>query len=321
MTLTTHHLTRRYGSRLAVDDVSFEVERGRLTGFVGANGAGKTTVMRMILGVLSPTSGSVTLDGVELDQKTRRSFGYMPEERGLYPKMPLREQMIYFARLHGLSPTQAATNSDALLETLNLASRASDPIENLSLGNQQRAQVAVSLVHQPTALILDEPFSGLDPMAVDTILSVLAQHAARGIPVLLSSHQLDLIERLCDDLVIISDGKLVAAGSIEELRKEFNRGQHQLSAQTDLRWLAEWAGQHHPSIMKSLNVTGDGAHGSTLSFQVDEDSAQSDEALRQLLVEALSVGPIKSFGPVSAPLSEIFREVVEDRDPVTEEAA
>lgn len=213
MTLTTHHLSRRFGDRLAVDNASFSVERGRLTGFVGANGAGKTTVMRMILGVLAPSAGTVTLDGVELDQPTRRSFGYMPEERGLYPKMALREQMIYFAQLHGLSKMRAAANSDKLLERLNLTDRAKDPIENLSLGNQQRAQVAVSLVHSPTALILDEPFSGLDPMAVDVILSVLTENARRGIPLLLSSHQLDVVERLCDDLVIISEGQILAAAA------------------------------------------------------------------------------------------------------------
>lgn len=336
MALQTHHLSRRFGDRLAVDDASFRIERGRLTGFVGANGAGKTTVMRMILGVLAPSAGTVTLDGVALDQTTRRSFGYMPEERGLYPKMPLREQMLYFAQLHGLNKHQAAHNSDDLLETLGLTERAKDPIESLSLGNQQRAQVAVSLVHHPAALILDEPFSGLDPMAVDVILSVLTQNASRGIPVLLSSHQLDVVERLCDDIVIISDGRIVAAGSIAALRQEFNRGQYRIETSQDLTWVVHNPGVTDVSVsnqdvpygeaaLPSARRRVSGRIGGAAALAGDQIPpysphstatfrADSDAAAQRVLSEAVGRGPVASFGPVTTPLAEIFREVVEIRD-------
>ncbi|WP_099332640.1 ABC transporter ATP-binding protein [Actinomyces minihominis] len=320
MALQTHGLSRRFGDRLAVDNASFSVERGRLTGFVGANGAGKTTVMRMILGVLAPSAGTVTLDGIELDQATRRSFGYMPEERGLYPKMPLREQMVYFAMLHGLSKTEATAASDRLLETLDLTERAKDPIENLSLGNQQRAQVAVSLVHQPTALILDEPFSGLDPMAVDVILSVLTQHAERGIPLMLSSHQLDVVERLCDDLVIISGGKILAAGSIEGLRQEYSKNMYALSAPHDLSWLAAVPGVTQADVVAvEGNWERPASQSVTLTLSGSDDEQQT--LLRRIIADLVARGPLISVGPVNTPLTEIFRDVVAGTNHDAEESA
>ena len=211
--LSVHNLTRSFGSRRVVDDVSFDVGRGRLTGFVGGNGAGKTTTMRMILGVLRPDSGSVTLDGTPIGESALHGFGYMPEERGLYPKMEIGEQLTYLARLHGIDKTTAQQRGDDLLERLGLIERRRDKLESLSLGNQQRVQVAAALVHDPDVLVMDEPFSGLDPLAVDEVVAVIAEHAARGVPVLFSSHQLDVVERLCDDLVIIADGQVKAAGS------------------------------------------------------------------------------------------------------------
>lgn len=211
-------VTKSYGTRQVLTDVSFVVGDGRMIGFVGANGAGKTTTMRIILGVLSPDSGTVLIDGAPVTASDRRRFGYMPEERGLYPKMKVAEQLVYLARLHGLSPACARHNTAALLEQLGLEARATDTVESLSLGNQQRAQIAAALVHDPEFLVLDEPFSGLDPLAVEVVMSVLAGYAAQGAPVLFSSHQLDIVERLCDDLVIIADGEVRAAGSRDSLR-------------------------------------------------------------------------------------------------------
>jgi ABC-2 type transport system ATP-binding protein len=211
--LELHDLTKRYGDRLALDGVTFAVGDGRLTGFVGGNGAGKTTAMRIVLGVLAADSGTVTVDGAAVTAADRRRFGYMPEERGLYPKMRVLEQTVYLARLHGWTPAAARRNATELLERLGLGERLDDTVESLSLGNQQRAQIAAALVHRPEVLVLDEPFSGLDPMAVETVQSVLADAAAQGAPVLFSSHQLDVVERLCDDLVIIADGRIRAAGS------------------------------------------------------------------------------------------------------------
>lgn len=288
-----------------MDDVSFEVRDGRLTGFVGANGAGKTTVMRMILGVLTPNAGQVTKDGVPLTEAMRRTFGYMPEERGLYPKMKVHEQLIYFAQLHGLSKEESAKNAADLLDVLGLAERGNDPVETLSLGNQQRAQVAVSLVHGPSALVLDEPFSGLDPMAVDVILSVLEANASRGIPVLLSSHQLDVVERLCDDIVIISGGRIVAQGSIADLQRLHSKGLHRLV----LRGPADWL-QAHKGV-EVVETRADEAAGTTAALlRLDEGAHPGID--QQLLRSALDEGQVLAFTPETVRLSAIFKEAVAD---------
>lgn len=163
MTIQVRQISKSFGSLKALDNVSFDVTPGRLTGFVGGNGAGKTTTMRIILGVLSQDSGTVLTNGTPLAAGHRSAFGYMPEERGLYPKMKVREQLVYLARLHGLSREVATANADALIERLELGHRAGDPVEQLSLGNQQRAQVAAALVHEPDFLVLDEPSPGWIP--------------------------------------------------------------------------------------------------------------------------------------------------------------
>ena len=187
-------------------------------GFVGANGAGKTTTMRIAMGVLETDTGDVLWKGDKLTSSGRAGFGYMPEERGLYPKMKIAAQIAYFGELHGMRPTDAKRAAGEWLDRLGLADRHNDFVQDLSLGNQQRVQLAVALVHDPTMLVLDEPFSGLDPIAVDTMASVLQDRSAAGVPVIFSSHQLELVERLCNTVGIISDGKIVAAGSVKQLR-------------------------------------------------------------------------------------------------------
>src|SRR6478609_8367972 len=186
-------LTRTFGQVRAVDGVSFTVPPGLLTGFVGGNGAGKTTTMRMIMGVLAPTSGEVLWAGRPISAGDRRTFGYMPEERGLYPKQPVLDQLVYLGRLRGLSTAQARTSVLSHLERLGLADRSRDHVEKLSLGNQQRVQIIAALMGRPKGLVLDEPFSGLDPQAVDSMADLLREHTSRGVPVLFSSHQLDLV--------------------------------------------------------------------------------------------------------------------------------
>ncbi|MDA0184897.1 ATP-binding cassette domain-containing protein [Solirubrobacter phytolaccae] len=209
-------LTRRFGDRVALDGVSFSVEPGQMFGFVGPNGAGKTTTMRIIMGVLAPDAGEVRWNGAPLSFGVRSRFGYMPEERGLYPKMRVHRQLSYMAALHGVEdPDGAATR---WIERLGLTERAEDRVEQLSLGNQQRVQLAAALVHEPELLVLDEPFSGLDPVGVDVLSGVLLDYARTGVPVVFSSHQLDLVERLCEAVAIIKDGRLVASGTVEDLR-------------------------------------------------------------------------------------------------------
>src|SRR6266545_7351132 len=211
-------LSKRYGSVVALREASFDVRAGELFGFVGSNGAGKTTAMRIALGVLAADSGIVWWDGAPITMETRRHIGYMPEERGLYPKMKVGEQLIYLARLHGLPATAARRSVDEWTERLGVAGRLGDEVQKLSLGNQQRVQLAAALVHNPSILVLDEPFSGLDPVAVDVMSKVLLDKAAEGIPVVFSSHQLDLVERLCHRVGIIRSGQMVAVGTVDELR-------------------------------------------------------------------------------------------------------
>jgi ABC-2 type transport system ATP-binding protein len=216
--LELRDLARRYGDVVALDGISFSVGRGQMFGFVGPNGAGKTTAMRIVLGVLAADRGEVAFDGRPVDFEVRSRFGYMPEERGLYPKMRVRDQLVYLARLHGVAAGAARESADRWIERLGLTDRAGDRVEQLSLGNQQRVQLAAALVHDPELLVLDEPFSGLDPVGVDVLSGVLADYAASGVPVVFSSHQLELVERLCEAVAIIKDGRLVASGAVEELR-------------------------------------------------------------------------------------------------------
>ncbi|WP_157000822.1 ABC transporter ATP-binding protein [Agromyces laixinhei] len=292
--LELHDVTKRYGERLALDHVSFTVGNGRLTGFVGGNGAGKTTTMRIILGVLASDGGTVTLGGRPLTTVDRRNFGYMPEERGLYPKMRVLEQTVYLARLHGWSAAAAHRNALELLDRLGLGERTNDTIESLSLGNQQRAQIAAALVHRPEVLILDEPFSGLDPMAVETVQGVLADTAASGAPVLFSSHQLDIVERLCDDLVIIAGGRIAASGSGDELRAEHGSERWELLTAGDLGWLRQQPG------IRVADFDGGWAR-----FE-----AETDAARQAALAEAVTRGEVVSFTREHTTLAQIFKEVV-----------
>jgi ABC-2 type transport system ATP-binding protein len=217
--LELRDLARRYGDVVALDGISFDVAEGQMFGFVGPNGAGKTTTMRIILGVLAPDRGEVRFRGTVVDSAMRSRFGYMPEERGLYPKMRVRDQLVYLARLHGLSASAAGESAERWIDRLGITERAGDRVEELSLGNQQRVQLAAALVHDPELLVLDEPFSGLDPVGVDVLSGVLSEYAAGGVPVVFSSHQLELVERLCEAVAIVKDGRLVASGPVEELRE------------------------------------------------------------------------------------------------------
>ena len=288
-------ITKSYGSRRVLDDVSFEVAPGRLTGFVGGNGAGKTTTMRIVLGLLSADGGHVELDGRALTSADRRHFGYMPEERGLYPKMKVLEQIVYLARLHGFSKTDATARATALLTELGLEERLGDTIESLSLGNQQRAQIAASLVHDPEVLILDEPFSGLDPLAVDVVASVLQSSAAKGASILFSSHQLDVVERLCDDLVILAGGTIRAAGSRDGLRAQHAGDRYELVSAGDAGWLRAEPG------VTVIDFEG----GYALFDAEDADTAQ------RVLRTAVERGDVASFAPKHPSLAQIFNEVIQ----------
>src|SRR3984885_5447524 len=219
MELEIDGLRRRYGTVTALDGLSFGVPAGQVFGFLGPNGAGKTTTMRAIFGLTALDAGEIRWRGRPVDEAARRTCGYMPEERGLYPAMSLFDQVEYFARLHGMDAAAATKAAWHWIDRLGLSGRGRDRIDALSHGNQQRAQLAVALVHDPELLVLDEPFSGLDPGGIDDMSSILAERAADGVTVLFSSHQLDLVEDICEAVAIIHHGRLVVSGLVAELRR------------------------------------------------------------------------------------------------------
>jgi ABC-2 type transport system ATP-binding protein len=289
-------LHRSFGDVVALDGVSFDVPPGSLVGFVGRNGAGKTTAMRIALGVLQPDAGEVRWRGKPIDTAVRRRFGYMPEERGLYPKMRVLEQLVYLARLRGIGKERARRRAAELLQTLEVLGEPTARMESLSLGNQQRVQLAAALVHEPEVLVLDEPFSGLDPVGVDVLASVLLDEARRqGAAVVFSSHQLDLVERLCDEVVLIDRGLVAAHGTIEELRA--SRERNLWRVRTDGRAERWW--EVVPGVRR---VEGDG-EGVVLELDEHVDP-------QRLLDVARSGGDVTSFGRVRPSLAELFREVV-----------
>ena len=290
--LQVSHLTRKFGDKTAVDNVTFDVPAGQMTGFVGGNGAGKTTTMRMIMGVLTASGGEVLLDGSPVTAADRARFGYMPEERGLYPKQPILDQLVYLGQLHRMSSAEARREAMDLLERFTLADRHKDKLESLSLGNQQRVQIAASLLHRPLVLILDEPFSGLDPAAVDSMVELLRERTRSGVPVLFSSHQLDLVDRLCDNLVVLKAGRVMASGSSDQLRANAPR-RHRITVSPDAGWLRDEPG------LQVIDVAGP-----TAVLEFDGDSAA-----QRVLAAALSRGTVEEFTPLRPTLSEIYREV------------
>ncbi len=287
---------KSFGTTVALDGITFDVRPGELFGFVGGNGAGKTTTMRAVLGVLEPDAGEVCWDGRPIDRALRRRIGYMPEERGLYPAMPVRRQLVHLAELHGSGRPHAGRAVDAWLERLGVADRAGDKVEALSLGNQQRVQLAAALVHDPVLLVLDEPFSGLDPLAVDVMHEVLAERAAAGVPVIFSSHQLELVERVCDRVGIVAAGAMVACGTVGELRRP-----DLLRDERRTFWLDAPGHSADGPGVRTLR-----REGSAALLSVDDHVD-----VRALLGRAVAAGPVHEFRAHRPPLSELYRTVVE----------
>ncbi|HEY1330881.1 MAG TPA: ATP-binding cassette domain-containing protein [Actinomycetota bacterium] len=291
------NLSRSFGDVVALDGVSFSVREGQMLGFVGPNGAGKTTAMRIVLGVLAPDVGEVRWRGEPVDAAARRRFGYMPEERGLYPKMRVLDQLQYLARLRGMDGAEARSSAVRVLDALGLSEpeRMSSRVESLSLGNQQRVQLAAALVHRPELLVLDEPFSGLDPVGVDLLSGVLREQVAAGVPVVFSSHQLELVERLCDSVVMVSHGRVVAAGRVQELRGSGNRRLVRVEFRAQP---PDWsAGLSGVEVVERLPT------GAVLELR--------DGALeRDVLDAARAAGDVTFFSVVRPSLSQLFREAV-----------
>jgi len=293
-------LTRAYGSVTALDHLSFSVASGQVTGFLGPNGAGKTTAMRAVFGLTDLDAGTVRWNGADVTMSDRRRFGYLPEERGLYPGMLAGEQLEYLGRLHGLSPAAAAAAAAGWLDRLGVANRAGSKVESLSLGNQQRVQLASALVHNPDLLILDEPLSGLDPAGIDAVGEVLASEARAGKCVLFSSHQLDLVEDLCESVVIIDRGRVVTSGTVDELT---TAGRPRLVVRV--------AGDRDGAWARALGgvIVSENDGGALRLVLAATGGADAQSVLRA----AMAAGPVTEFAVRRRRLSEVFREAVSRR--------
>ncbi len=285
-------LSKHFGDVRALEDASFEVPPGRIVGFLGPNGAGKTTTMRCIFGLVRPDAGTIAWDGRPVDQGTRLRFGYMPEERGLYPKMRVQEQVEYFARMSGLGRGDARQAAGEWLDRLDLADRSRSRVEELSHGNQQRVQLAVAFVHGPELAVLDEPFSGLDPLGVEVLADRLRELAATGTSILFSSHQLDLVEDVCEDVIIVNRGRIVLSGEVEELRTD-SPVRHVVIEVGGNPW--DGAGEQYRRIRRN----GKGAY-----------EVPAHEPIEPLLELARSDGEITRLLFEPPNLSDLFRQAV-----------
>jgi ABC-2 type transport system ATP-binding protein len=293
--LEVRGLTRRFGSLTALDNLTFSVPSGHVVGFLGPNGAGKTTTMRAVFGLLDLDAGEVLWNGAPVRQEERRRFGYMPEERGLYPSMLVGEQLEYLGRLHGMSASSAAAASAHWLERLGIGDRATSRVDALSHGNQQRVQLAAAVVHDPELIILDEPLAGLDPTGIDAIGAVLAELARADCGVLFSSHQLDQVEDLCETVTIIDHGRLVVSGSVDDLA---TAGETRLVVRVEGDREATWT-----RGLAGVTVSEIAAGAVRL---VLADTTDSQAVLRT----AEKAGVVTEFRFERRRLSEVFREAL-----------
>ena len=295
--LVLSEVARSFGSVAAVRDISFSVPAGTTFGLLGPNGAGKTTTMRMILGILVPDRGTVRWDGTPVDLRVRRQFGYLPEERGLYGKLKVREQIAYFGRLHGVRPPNDVRRADLWIDRLGLTEYADRPCGELSKGNQQKVQIACAALHEPALLVLDEPFSGLDPVNADVLLACLRELQRGGTSLILSSHQMWQIEDLCEQFCIIAQGAVCAAGTLDELRASWPTRVVEVEPAT-------------PALRSMLDAVP-GAHAlpaasdATLAYELP---ASTDAAA--LLRALVAAGPVTRFARLEPRLHDVYLRAI-----------
>ena len=288
--LSLRSITHSFGERRVLDAVDLDVPPGRIVGLLGPNGAGKSTLMRILFGVIEPDAGEVWWQGRPASDADRRAWGYMPQERGLYLDMRVHDQLVWLARLHGVERNAARARATELLERLDLADRGGDVVKDLSGGMAQRVQLAAALVHQPDVLVLDEPFAGLDPGAVDFLTALLFEHVEAGRHLVFSSHQLDLVEDLCESITLIHEGRVVLDGELRALRAASDDRYLRVDVDVEAPWLPEGA-----TIVESQPGTG-----SRLHLAPGVDAAGVLDTIR-------THAHVVDFGVDSPSLSELFR--------------
>ena len=297
MGLRVEHINKSFGQFQAIKDLSMEVSEGALFGFLGANGAGKTTTMRMILDIIRPDSGEITWNGRDVREVSRHSWGYLPEERGLYPKMEVEEQLLFLARLQGLSKQQAKKELDEWLDRFQINANRKKKVEELSKGNQQKVQFLATIMHNPDILIMDEPFSGLDPVNATVLKEAFLEMHRRGKTIIFSTHQLEQVEEMCEDVVIINKGQSIVQGSVREIKHQHGRNIARLKLDNDAE--ASWL-----DTLRGVQVT-------KRRQDYIEMQLQSDLNPNLIVETALSHGGIISrFELVEPSLTDIFIEHV-----------
>ncbi len=294
--LDVDHIRKEFGSVQAVQDVDFRIDDGVTFGLIGPNGAGKTTTMRMILGILTPDGGAIRWNGAPVRTDSRKHFGYLPEERGIYGKMKVREQISYFGKLHGLREPSLAARVDRWIERLGLKVYADRPCAELSKGNQQKVQLACAAVHDPELLVLDEPFSGLDPVNADMLLAVLNELKAHGTTLVLSSHQMWQLEELCTSFCIIADGENRAQGTLTELRGAFPTRLVRVTPSND-------------AVVNTLATVSGGKRLSTTNGHIDY-AVPANTDFASLLRSLVAVAPVTQFEAIEPSLHEIYLRAI-----------
>lgn len=294
MTLLLKDVTKRFGKHTAVDQLSLEIPESEMFGFLGGNGAGKTTTFRMILGLLDSTSGDITWNGEPINYDKSHLIGYLPEERGLYPKLKVREQIIYLGRLRGMKKNDIVTELEGWLERFKVPEYMDKKVEELSKGNQQKIQFISAVIHRPKLLILDEPFSGLDPINVEMLKQAVLDIKAQGTSIVFSSHQMEHVEELCEHLCILQKGKPVVHGALGEIKRSFGKKNLIIHADIPLEFLRDY-----PGVLHLKKVTA----GCELQIE--------NEAVSQGIFAALQgKGFIRKFDLAEPSLNDIFIEKV-----------
>lgn len=294
MVLMLEHVTKRFGSFSAVDDLSLTIPEGEIFGFLGANGAGKTTTFRMILGILNTSGGKITWNGKPLDYTASHYVGYLPEERGLYPKLKVRDQIVYLARLRGMQKDEAVIELKKWLDRFKIPEYENKKVEELSKGNQQKIQFIAAVIHKPKLLIFDEPFSGLDPVNVELLKAAVVALKDNGATIVFSSHRMEHVEEMCEHLCILHKGKTVAHGALREIKRTFGKKNLVIHADFPLDSLTEY-----PGVVKA-KFTAEG-----IELQIE-----GEQVAEQILKEIVNKGFIRKFALEEPSLNDIFIEKV-----------
>jgi len=296
--LEVNHVSKTFGQVRAVSDLSFSAREGAVFGLLGPNGAGKTTTLRMILDILAPDSGEVRWNGQRVDARLRHSFGYLPEERGLYPKMKITDQLLFFGRLHGMDPADARKRIAELFDSFGLSDKLKSTPNELSKGNQQKVQFIAAILHRPPLLVLDEPFSGFDPINVEVVKDTVRQLVVEGTAVLLSSHRMEQVEELCEDICIIDRSQSVVSGNLREIKRAWPDRFIRMTRLANMSFLENFSGA-------IVRPSSDGI----ADVKLPQGMNPAD-----VLRAAVASGPVDHFEVVEPSLNDIYLHYVKPED-------